>query len=579
MVCPTSDFSSKKFSKIKESVAWSQRQLEIPRKKRKEAIDLFVGPHYVSNAGELSRIPTNFIKLWVDILVRQLAAQSPRALLTTIYPALKPVAADFEIALNQIPEEINLDRTLRRFVVEALFSMGIVRVGLHETGTVLGHSYGEPFVDVVTIDDAVIDMSARVWHELQYFGHTYWLDYEEVMDSDLAKCPGREKIKADVMSPTNEEGFVEANLVISDQTTSPYREKLKLRDLWIPSEDILVTYAVTSGELMRAIEWEGPKSELGPYIRLCYTEVPGNLLPLPPVSAIRDLHELGNALYRKMARGADDQKSVLGFSNDPEGVDAFKNAKNGDGISFNSAPPKLLKAGGIDNNTLMFFLQNKELASYFAGNMDTLGGLAAQTQTVGQDRLLSESASALVRDMSEQTVKAVEEIFRALMFYEWNDPVRTRKLQKRIPGTDQTIEIDWNSDNKKGDIDLYQLKLDIFSLQDNSPSVRLQKLGAFVQQYVLPLAPLIENQGGVIDVRGILEQAAKYANLPEHSELVLWPEEGGDVPSIKRSPPGLSSKSPQGEIPSPSPGMSEAGRNAELMKIIAARPSSGEGME
>ena len=56
------------------------------------------------------------------------------------------------------------------------------------------------------------------------------------------------------------------------------------------------------------------------------------------------------------------------------------------------------KFGGIDQQNLAFLLQVKNLFNYYGGNIDTLGGLGPQSSTVGQDRLISESASRRLAD-------------------------------------------------------------------------------------------------------------------------------------------------------------------------------------
>jgi hypothetical protein len=121
------------FERLRTSVDWSIRQLETPRKKRIDAIKQFVGMHYTDHGAD-RRVPTNFIELAVTVYVRTLAARAPNVLVSTDIESLRPFARDMEIALNQIPGEIGLGNTLQRSVVEAMFSMAIVKVGLGSTG-------------------------------------------------------------------------------------------------------------------------------------------------------------------------------------------------------------------------------------------------------------------------------------------------------------------------------------------------------------------------------------------------------------------------------------------------------------
>jgi hypothetical protein len=513
-----SDYSSliseKEFSNLKRSIEWSNQQLRFPRKERLEAIKQMVGTHYMERGSD-KIMPLNMSKLAVDIYGRFLIPNAPRAMITTRRDDLKPTAANFELAINQIPDEIDLEMTLRKFVIEALFMMGTVKVGLSYETEIQGQPYGDKFVDLVTQDDYFFDMSAKSMDLRQYQGNDYWVDLDEVEGWGWSK----KDLKADEFTTTGPEGESRAEGISVDSSASVFRERVWLRDVFIPSDRLVITYGVKSGNILHVVKWRGLTN--GPYYDLGFSYVPGNLLPLPPVSVWRDLNELNNGLLRKLGSQADSQKSVLGFnSGDVEGVEAFKQARDGDGIRYNQSPPTELTTGGVDARTLAFFLQVKQLTSYIAGNLDSLGGLAPMSQTIGQDRLLGEAAGAQLRDMSTQVVKVVRDIYTALAWYEWNDPIKTRDLQKKIPDTDQTIPVKWNRESKVGDFDFYDLDIDVYSLQDNSPAVKLQKIGAIVGQYVLPLMPLIQQQNGVVNVQKILQDVAKYSDMHEVESYV-----------------------------------------------------------
>ena len=402
------------FKRLIDSVAWSNQQLDLPRKNRIEAIKQFVGFHY-SDAGAQKRVPTPFLKLAITIFIRMLAARAPRALISTKEKGFEPTAANLELAVNEVPAEIGLQQTFRQAVCEALFSSGWVKIGLHKVGQVLGHDYGESFVDLVTLDDLILDMTAKHYSLIQYIGNTYWLDYEDVMESDWFPKGPKAELKADEYTLLGQAGEERAESVSVNSSPTLFKEKVLLADVWLPKEKLIVTYAVKSERKLKTLEWDGP--ELGPYHRLGFDEVPGNLLPLPPVAIWRDLHELANRLFRKLGDQADAQKTVLGFpGGDDEGVIAFQNAKDADGITYTGQDAKLLKVGGVEAATLAFWLQCRDIFSYFASNLDSLGGLAPQAETLGQDKLIAEATSAQLRDMSGSVVDFAKGVFQALAF-------------------------------------------------------------------------------------------------------------------------------------------------------------------
>lgn len=561
----------KDLNQLQKAVDSSVRELATPRRKRVEAIVQYVGSHY-SDGGSEKRVPVNFLELAVTIYARQLAARAPRAMISTGNPDLRPYAVSMELAVNQIPDEINLAGTLRRAVVEALFSFAIVKVGICSSDeSVHGIPKGQTFADLVSIDDYFCDMSAKTRETIQFEGNDYWASLEDVR----AMYDGNDdEIKPDQYTVIGEQGEKRAEEVSTGELHDLYADKVWLRDVWIPSKKQIVTYSVKGKKLIRVVDWKGPRK--GPYHLLGFTDVPGNLLPLPPVALWRDLHELGNSLFRKLGKQADAKKTVAAFqAGDTESIDALKNAQDGEGIRYNGSAPESMTVGGIDAPTLAFFLQIKDLASYFGGNLDALGGLAVQSETLGQDKLLTDAASSRVKSMAERTMEFAEEIFYDLAFYEWTDPMSKRKITKTVPGTDISIPTTWSQETKKGEFDDYDFEIDVYSMQDDSPSTKLQKLGGALERFVFPILPSIEQQGGKIDFQKLISTISKLGNLPELGEMVTFstiPDQsmlpGGANNAPQGAAPGMPVNTTRNYVRSSRPGATKSGKDDVMSRIL-----------
>ncbi len=523
--------------RLMTAVDWSVRQLTEPRRQRVDAIRQYVGSHYAKGGAD-RRVPTNLLELAVTIYVRNLAARAPQVMISTGVDALKPFAKNTEIALNQVPDEIGLASTLRRTVIEAIFGLGVCKVGLCSSGVaLLGHDAGEPFVDLVSLDDYFLDMSAKSRSGIQFEGNDYWLD----IDSARAMYDGPAKdVEADDHTVSGDQGEERAEGVGVDEGADLYREKVWLRDVWLPGSNELLTYGVKSQKVYRVLPWDGP--EHGPYYTLGYTDVPGNLLPLPPVALWIDLHELANSLFRKLARQAEAKKTIAAFSGgNDESVEALKRASDGEGVRYTGPKPEMLSVGGIDSPTLAFFLQSRDLFSYFAGNLDALGGLSPMTDTVGQDKLLTEAASARMDSMRSATTVFARDIFKALAWYEWTNPARRRVIQKPVEGTDIVLEREWSEETREGDFLDYNFDIDPYSMADDTPALRLQKIGQALERFVFPVLPMIQQQGGQLDFKRLLELVGKLGNVEELSELVVFgepaqgeaPQGGSPEPTMK----------------------------------------------
>jgi hypothetical protein len=532
----TALLSNTEFEKLKTAVEWSIQQLGKPRENRIKALKQYVTSHY-SEGGAEKRVPTNFLELAITIYSRQLAPKVPQCMITTKLNQLKPAASQMESALNQIPKEINLVETVRNSVMEAMFSMGVVKVGIAATGKNMqgDRDVGETYVEVVGFDDYFMDMSAKKHSLTQFEGNDYWMPLQSLRDSGLYTFDDGSEIVADDMTLVNEQGDEQSNVIAITENAELYQDQIWLRDVWIKASRKIVTYSITSGQQIRCVNWDGP-DDVGPYIRLGFSHVPGNLLPLPPVALWTDLHDLGNSLFRKLAKQADSFKSVATFSGgNDESVLAFQNAADGDGIRYTGAKPERATAGGIDQPTLAFFLQVRNLYSYFAGNLDSLGGLAPMTETVGQDKLLAEAASSRMKFMAEKTVGFLNEIFKALAWFEWTDPVRKRIVTRNIGDNGFTIDSEWSAETREGDFLDYNFDIDVYSIQDDSPDAKLRRVDAIFERYILPAGPLIEGQGGKIDVQALLALVAKLSDTPEINDLVKFE---GDDPRDQAQPHG-----------------------------------------
>ncbi|TSA48987.1 hypothetical protein D4R47_04630 [archaeon] len=554
------------FEDLRTAVDWSVRQLGTPRNKRIEAIRQYVGSHY-AEGGTDKVVPTNFLELAITIYVQQLAAQSPQALISTKIPALKPHAKAAEIAINQIPAEIKLGDTLRRAVIEALFSFGVVKTGLCSYGhEFMGHDCGQAFADLVGVDDYFCDMSATTREAMQFEGDDYWLNIEDARDLYDGK---RSSIEPDPHTIHGDAGEQRAESVSSDEGASLYREKVHLRDVWLPRNGKVLTYGIKSFKIFNIVNWDGPED--GPYHMLGFSEVPGNLLPLPPVALWRDLHELGNNLFRKLGRQADAKKTVAAFQggNDDD-VNRLQMAKDGEGIQYNGQKPESITVGGIDPATLAFFLQVKDNFAYFAGNLDTLGGLAPMTDTVGQDKLLTEAASARVNFMQGQTFGFVNSIFKSLAWYEWTDPVRKRSVDKPVKGSTIFVNQEWSEETREGDWLDYHFEIDAYSMQADSPQTKLQKIGQALERYIFPSIPLIQQQGGSIDFEELTSLISRLGNIPELNDIVRFTgtDENAPTPEGNADPALMPSNTTRTYERVNRPGATRHGKDDVLSRVL-----------
>lgn len=515
----------------------SYRELEPYRRSRNELVRQYVGAHY-GGGGTQRVVPLNLIELAVSIYSRHLIARSPRVLVRSRSKSLRAEAATIEIVVNEMIEKQNLTDTLRVAVVDALFSIGLIKLGLKSERDDAMVGAGSAWAECVDIDDWVHDVTARRYGEVQFEGNRYRMPLEFARTSELFNRKARDRLQAADSDVLDSEGGERVAAISreGDNADAHYREMVDLWDIWLPQEKLLITMCDPEGtNILRTVEWSGPSH--GPYHRLGFNWVPGNLMPLAPLSAIRDLHELANALFRKLKNQAERQKTVVAARAEAT-EDAERVIRVEDGEVFRSDNPegiREIRFGGVDRQNLAFTIMTKDLFAYFGGNLDVLGGLGAQSETLGQDEILVANASKRIAHMGDAVVKFTRQIVTDLAWYRWTDPVRVDQVTKRVPGE---IGLGVGSTlapvNRLGKFFDYEFSVEPYSMQHQSPAARLQTITRIFSSFIAPLLPLMQAQGVGVDFNALMRHVAKYSDMDELNEIITFNQpSAGEVAQMR----------------------------------------------
>jgi hypothetical protein len=446
---------------LRQSMDWSRERLRRFRENRKDAIDQYTGGSY-GDGGDSGSVPLNMMELAVNVYQRQLASDNPQVLCTSQRTHLKPVAEELQIGVNHLLKHaIDFSSALNAVVVDALFCMGVMKVGVtpeeHEGINGFRHDAGQVYADPVGLEDWVHDMNARRYEEIDYAGNLYRVPLEEVMESPLFSKKAKDGLRASVR---NEASYTDRNYLERPESLTggsepmplEYHEHVDLWDIWLPRDRILVTMPPEGfGAPLRVVDWDGP--DIGPFYLLGFASVPSNIMPLAPAMVWEDMHDLINRLFLKAGEQADRQKTVLaGQNRTKNAMEAIIQTPDGESLCT-EVDPNLIKEfvfGGVDGNLMAALSQFKDLFSYLAGNLDALGGLGAQSQTVGQDRLLSSSASSRIADMQQKVLRFTESVVTDIAWYMWNDPTVDLALTKPIT-TGISRQFNLTPDSMEGD--------------------------------------------------------------------------------------------------------------------------------
>lgn len=518
--------------KLATAMYWSRLKLQPFRINRLAAIKQFVGANY-SDDGALEAVPINLMELTASIYTTQLVAACPQVLIRTDHQDLKELAIRFELGMNYLLKKIKFEAALRRWVMDAIFGLGIMKVGMESSGQTVNingfeHPSGQPFADTVSLDDWVHDMMAARLDQCSYMGHRYQWPLEEVQQSSLFDPAVTKDLQPLHTRSINETGDTRtAN--VSRGTTGHANDidlydMVELWDIWLPREGKIVTVQGQQDtqnpidtKPLRIIDWNGPEN--GPFHLLSYNEVPDQVMPVPPVANWMDIHLMVNQIWRKLGRQAERQKTLTGYdANSPVDAESVNAASDGESIKLHRPESvKEINFGGINQNIFGYGMDLIGRHSYTAGNLDSLGGLSKQADTAEQDKLLDANASKRVSDMQNRTITGTRDVCEALGWHVFYDPFVTLPIVKEVGGV--SIHTKFSPEDRQGAFLSYNFKIDPYSMASRSPGEQMQALDAAVEQMV-QLGPMLGQQGLQIDFEKWLEIKGRYMQMPELNEIV-----------------------------------------------------------
>lgn len=531
--------------RLQTAVEASRKILEDFRRDRYALIEQYVGSHYGPECSA-GRSPVNLVEMAATIWGRELVAKAPAALVTTALPELRPWALKLQMALNRLMDQISFGDTLARVVQDALFGIGILKLGLTSTGEAeyLGQNFVEtaPFADAISFDDFVFDTACRRMDKATFIGHRFRVPIEAIRDNPRYDPVTRAAVKPTEYTTTNETGDDRADVLTSGSggsSTDEYRDHATAWELYLPIENLVVTLADETFALLASEPWQGP--ERGPYILLGFEDVPGNPLPLPPLANLLDAHILVNRLAVKTGQQADRQKTIT-MVMDGAQDDAKRILDAGDGEMVRVTHPdkvRELRYGGADPATLATMIQFKDLFTYMAGNLDALGGLSPQADTLGQDKLLTENASKRVQTMKDKVTNLARVAVRDLSWYLAYDPLIDIPLTMEVPGRPHLqVRTRYTAAEMRGDWLDYNFDIAPYSLSNPTPQQRAGSLMQILQQIIIPMMPQLQQQGIVPDWQMILRVLSEYQNMPELTHIMTFaiPMPGSDSAPVGDAP-------------------------------------------
>lgn len=490
--------------------------------------------HNYSEQGTAERVPVNLLALFVSILGRTLIAKNPRAMLSVFTKQHKPIVSAMQAWANQQIEKMQFENTAARVVTDALFTWGVSKVALATPAESAlygwGQRAGEPLFSHINPEDWVYDTHCRDLSDAAYMGHRIRVPLDVVKDAKYY-ASSRKSLTPSTQTLYNPEGDERINIIGRSfyGDTDEFEDMVDLWEIYLPRHRVVLTLAddwltgpepAKGTEALRQQNWVGP--DTGPYPTLRYGLVPGNAWPKAPMMDLVDLHLAANVAYNKLIESVENIKEITLVRG---GADAdgnrVVNSSNGQMIKCDD--PKNIQqvvfSGQMIQQLVAVSTMLNRLFSSMAGNLEMLGGLAAQSGTARQDEMLNENSTRSVADMQQRTVDWTADVIRSLCWFWHHDPFQVqRSLHSLSPGrgNPRVVTPQMRQQIRFEDMDI---RVDPYSLQHQTPQARMGMLDQVMKEIFIPLAPLLQQQGIMTDFNAYLEKKAKYGDMPDLTEI------------------------------------------------------------
>lgn len=524
---PKSLMTPRRKLRLFKSIERSYKEMGYFRRLNRTLVEEYAGPEYLNN----DTAPKKYINLMaqaVEAYSMILVGNNPQAWTTSVDPNLRGFSTHFRVALNNLMDEIGMKDTFEEWVRNAFFGMGVIKVHMADSGELIAEDDilmdpGSPFASIVSIDDYVRDKDGRRWSECKYEADMYRVPFDEL--ESMGFDPERIK-DLDPNGPMTDTGERLEEMAQEDSPHSDddFEDSIDLIDVYVKRDGIIYTFAVDDrrtctlkGDVLMERDWDG--HEGGPYKKLCLTKVPEKTLPVPPASYWLPLDRLANNLMRKASRQARRAKEILAYTpSGAEGAKRINSADDGDMVEVQDVNEiQQMKMGGVDAGTNAFMLQVMELFDRMSGNLSAILGLGASSDTVGQEKLIHGANSRMEESMASRVMNASTEVIREIAHLLWLDEFKIIPGEVHIDGHPELrADSTWTPDDREGVFSDYKVQIDIYSMQYQGPGERVSVINQLIQTVYAPLAPLLQQQGGTIDLAAL---TAKYADMLNQADL------------------------------------------------------------
>lgn len=554
--------------RVQEAVQRGFKRTENFRNARLMYLRNYTGQYYDKSQGPIGTEPLNLIFNAIRILVPNLVMTFPKHTVKAKFLPHRDYAELLGMALDYNAKEINLTEVLRRWVVDSIFCMGILKTGLCESGMAIYFDEddridpGTIYTEIVDLDNLTFDPKCHQLEEAAWIGDRIRVSRTQLLDSGFYRNDLIERLpRSGTEVDDGSEKLSQRNM--NKNEDRDLQDFVDIVELWVPGADAIVTVPgckMTFDEFLRTEDYYGPDE--GPYTFLKLTPpVPNNPFPVAPVGIWNDLHVRANIMASKIIDQADRQKDILLYS--PGAADDAQelvDAKDGDAIATNDpGGAKIHSFGGQQQSSEAHLQQLMMWFNMMSGNTEALGGIREASPTATQAQILQANQAIGLEDMRDIVYKAVALEGRKRAWYLHTDPLIEVPLiyrrqvpaqytqgqmgpQMVEPSREEDIQVTLTPEARRGDFLDFHFDIEPKSMSRLDPHMRLQRAMEFAIKIIpaaATAAQICMQMGVAFSFPRFVTRMAKEADIEWMDEVFHDPEFQLRVQEIMMQTPGV----------------------------------------
>lgn len=430
---------------VQEAINKGYDRLANFRKSRLMFLRNYVGQYYDKEEGSVGTEAVNLIFNAIRTLVPNIVLNHPKHRIRSRYLAHKEYAELLELALNQQDKDLRIRDVYRRIIVDAIFSLGIMKTGLATSDSAIAfneHDHidvGQIYTEAVDFDNWVVDPQSKehMFRDAAFMGDRILVPRQQLLDSGLYKNQWIEKLpSAGDRSQKDKRAHELSQRGIQQEDLYKLQDEVEIVEVWVPGADAVLTVPGTRDlklkDYLRVEDYYGP--DTGPYTLMALTPpVPGNPLPVPSVGVWNDLHTLANRMAKKIIDQAERQKDIIGYKRSAaDDAESAMHAADGEAIAMDD--PDGIRVHSFGGQQSKNEVHMQHLTSWFnmmAANPEAVGGQRIDADSATEARILSENASIGLEDMRDMVYTAAQDESRKRAWYLHTDPFIELPLIRR----------------------------------------------------------------------------------------------------------------------------------------------------